>query len=98
MDARHPLTELDRRMIEWFLPTGRSLHILMTKSDKLSHTDQRRSLETVRRALTEDYDIFSAQASVQLFSASPRSGIAEAEGAIAPWLRQPLGHGAPLLG
>ena len=89
MDARHPLTELDRRMIEWFLPTGRFLHILMTKSDKLSTGEQRRTLETVRCALVDDYGIYSAQTSVQLFSAMPRSGIAEAEAAIAPWLRQP---------
>jgi GTP-binding protein len=87
MDARHPLTELDRRMIEWFLPTGRSLHILMTKSDKLSTSEQRRALESVRRALADDYGIYSAQTSAQLFSAMPRSGIAEAEAAIAPWLR-----------
>lgn len=87
MDARHPLTELDRRMIEWFLPTGRSLHVLMTKSDKLSTSEQRRTLESVRHALSDDYGIYSAQTSVQLFSAMPRSGIAEAEVAIAPWLR-----------
>ncbi len=86
MDARHPLTELDRRMIMWFLPTGRPLHILMTKSDKLSTTEQRRSLQTVRRALAGDYGIYTAQTSLQLFSAAPRTGIAEAEAAIAPWL------------
>ena len=86
MDARHPLTELDRRMIEWFLPTGRSLHILMTKSDRLSTGAQRGMLESVRRALVEDYGIYSAQTSVQLFSAMPRSGLAEAEAAIAPWV------------
>ncbi len=86
MDARHPLTELDRRMIEWFLPTDRPLHILMTKSDKLSTAEQRRALETVRRALDGDYGIYAARTGVQLFSAAPRSGIAEAEAAIVPWL------------
>jgi GTP-binding protein len=89
MDARHPLTELDRRMMEWFLPTGRSLHILMTKSDKLSTEEQRRTLANVRREIIENYGIYSAQTSVQLFSAKPRSGIAEAEAAIAPWLLRP---------
>ncbi|HWZ72575.1 MAG TPA: ribosome biogenesis GTP-binding protein YihA/YsxC [Casimicrobiaceae bacterium] len=86
MDARRPLTELDRRMIEWFLPTGRSLYILMTKSDKLSTGEQRRMLETVRHALAEDYGIYSAQTGVQLFSAMPRSGLAEAEAVIAALL------------
>jgi GTP-binding protein len=101
MDARHPLTELDRRMLEWFLPTGRPLHILMTKSDKLSTEAQRRSLQGVRRTLDGDYGIYAAQIGVQLFSAMPRSGIAQAESAIAPWLKIPAGaamenpHSAP---
>ena len=86
VDARRALTELDRRMIEWFLPRGRSLHILMTKSDKLSTSEQRLRLDSARRALIEDYGIYSAQTGVQLFSAIPRSGLAEAETAIAPWL------------
>ena len=38
------------------------------------------------RALLDDYGIYSAQTGVQLFSAMPRSGLAEAEAAIAPWL------------
>jgi GTP-binding protein len=86
MDARRSMTELDRRMIEWFLPTGRSLHILMTKSDKLSTSDKRRTIDHMRRTLDDDYGIYAAQTSVQLFSAMPRSGLAEAEAAIAPWL------------
>jgi GTP-binding protein len=86
VDARRALTELDRRMIEWFLPRGRSLHILMTKSDKLSTSEQRRTMQDVRRALEEDYGIYAAQTSVQSFSAMPRSGIVEAESAIAPWV------------
>jgi GTP-binding protein len=97
MDARHPLTELDRRMIEWFLPTGRPLHVLLTKSDKLSTTDQRRTLENVRRALSDEYRIYAAQTSAQLFSAMPRSGTAEAEAAVAPWLRRPGAGAQPAL-
>jgi GTP-binding protein len=96
MDARHPLTELDRRMIEWFLPTGRPLHILMTKSDKLSTTDKRLTLEGMRRSLTEEYGIYASQTSAQLFSAAPRSGIAEAETAISPWLVPKVASAAPV--
>ena len=36
MDVRHPLTPLDRQMLDWFSPTGKPVHILLTKSDKLS--------------------------------------------------------------
>jgi GTP-binding protein len=85
MDARRSMTELDRRMIEWFLPSGRSLHILMTKADKLVTREQRRTIDDMRRMLDEDYGIYAAQTSVQLFSAMRRSGLDEAEAAIAPW-------------
>jgi GTP-binding protein len=86
MDARRAMTELDRRMIEWFLPTGRSLHILMTKADKLATPEQRRTIEEMRRTLDEDYGIYAAQTGVQLFSATRHSGLDEAEAAIAPWM------------
>jgi len=36
MDTRHPLTPLDEQMLDWFMPTGKPVHILLTKSDKLS--------------------------------------------------------------
>ena len=39
MDARHPLTELDRQMLAWFAPTGRPVHVLLTKSDKLTRSE-----------------------------------------------------------
>jgi GTP-binding protein len=86
MDARHPLTELDWQMFGWFLPTGRPVHVLLTKCDKLGTEAQRRTLETVRRSLTEAYGDRSDQVGVQLFSATRRIGIAEAEVALASWL------------
>ena len=30
MDARHPLTELDRRLLDWLKPTGRPVHVLLS--------------------------------------------------------------------
>ena len=42
MDARHPLTPLDRQMLDWFAPT-RPVHILLTKADKLSRQAAQRS-------------------------------------------------------
>jgi GTP-binding protein len=86
MDARHPLTELDRQMFGWFLPTGRPVHVLLTKCDKLGTEAQRRTLETVRKALQDDHGERSAQIGVQLFSATRHIGIAEAEAALASWL------------
>ncbi|SUA24754.1 ribosome biogenesis GTP-binding protein YsxC [Neisseria gonorrhoeae] len=40
MDARHPLKELDIRMLDFFHTTGRPVHILLSKADKLSKTNR----------------------------------------------------------
>ena len=83
MDVRHPLKELDVRMMEWFLPTGRPIHVLLTKSDKLSRGQAAAALQAVRRALRE---MPASQVSVQLFSSLERSGIEEVERVVAGWL------------
>lgn len=74
MDVRHPLTELDRTLLDWLREAGRQAHVLLTKSDKLSKQAAQRALATVRRDLGE---IFPG-ASVQLFSSLKREGLAEA--------------------
>ena len=83
MDVRHPLKELDVRMMEWFLPSGRPIHVLLTKSDKLSRGQAAAALQAVRRALRE---MPAGQVSVQLFSSLERSGIEEVERVVAGWL------------
>ena len=51
MDARHPMTERDEMMLGWFLPTGRPVHVLLTKADKLNRREQALTLEKVRARL-----------------------------------------------
>src|SRR6266849_8356687 len=46
-DVRHPLTELDRRLLGWFRPTGKPVHILLTKADKLSRAAAQKVLRRV---------------------------------------------------
>ncbi|MGA8053509.1 MAG: ribosome biogenesis GTP-binding protein YihA/YsxC [Burkholderiales bacterium] len=82
MDARHPLTDLDRRMLDWFSPTGKPVHVLLTKSDKLGRAEAARTLAAVRRAL----DHWGAQCTAQLFSSVARTGVDEAERLFAGWL------------
>ena len=84
MDVRHPLKELDVRMMEWFLPSGRPIHVLLTKSDKLSRGQAAATLQTVRRALREKMP--AGQVSVQLFSSLERSGVEEVERTVSGWL------------
>lgn len=82
MDARRPLTELDCKMIDWFAPTGRPIHCLLTKSDKLTRQEQAKTLRETRSALAER----GTQITVQMFSSLKKTGVDEAETAIASWL------------
>lgn len=82
MDARRPFTPLDRQMIAWFAPTGRPIHCLLTKADKLTRSEQVKTLREARAAAVQ----MAGQITLQLFSSLKKTGIDEAEAAIAPWL------------
>jgi GTP-binding protein len=82
MDVRHPLTELDRRMLSWFRPTGKPVHVLLTKADKLS----REAAHKVLRQVQGDVRALLPGASVQLFSGHSHSGLEQAETVFAGWL------------
>jgi len=84
MDARHPLTERDQFMLGWFFPTGKPIHILLTKSDKLSRQQSLRTLREVKEFLADHFP----QCTVQLFSSLKKLGTDEAESVIAGWLKQ----------
>lgn len=74
MDARHPLTPLDRQLIGWLREAGRATHVLLTKSDKLSRQAAQVTLTRTRNDLTE----LCPGATVQLFSSLKSQGIDEA--------------------
>lgn len=82
MDSRHPLTDLDVQLIEWFAPTGKPLHILLTKADKLTRQQQTQTLREVREAVAA----LGEQCSVQLFSSLKKTGIEAAEAVLGKWL------------
>ncbi|MES2364380.1 MAG: ribosome biogenesis GTP-binding protein YihA/YsxC [Pseudomonadota bacterium] len=82
MDSRHPMTELDRQMLEWFLPTGKPVHCLLTKSDKLNRSDAMSTLRFVQKELAA----LSAFYTAQLFSSPKRLGMDEAGEVFARWL------------
>ena len=82
MDARHPLTERDELMLGWFRPTRRPIHVLLTKSDKLTRSAAAATLARVGERLRS----MSGNYSAQLFSSLDRTGIEEAETVFAGWL------------
>ncbi|MBK7813334.1 MAG: YihA family ribosome biogenesis GTP-binding protein [Rhodocyclaceae bacterium] len=86
MDARRPLTDLDRQMINWFGPTGKPIHCLLTKADKLTRQEQAKVLREVRTEMAEAGSPITAQ----LFSSLKKQGMDEAEKVIASWLENPL--------
>lgn len=82
MDCRHPLTPLDRQMLDWFCPSGRPVHVLLTKSDKLSRNAANQTLLAVRKRLNEGW----GNCTIQLFSSLKKQGVEEAEAIIGKWL------------
>lgn len=91
MDARRPLTALDRQMLEWFRPTGKPIHCLLTKSDKLSRQEQIRTLRAVESEFSDDSLI-----TVQLFSSLKKQGVEETENVVGGWFSG-AGYEAALL-
>ncbi|MDR2208242.1 MAG: ribosome biogenesis GTP-binding protein YihA/YsxC [Azoarcus sp.] len=85
MDTRRPLTALDWQMIDWFAPSGRSIHVLLTKSDKLSRGAATAALNQVRAAL-ERYNGSGERFTAQLFSSLTKTGIEECERVVSGWL------------
>jgi GTP-binding protein len=83
MDARHPLTDRDLGMLDWFAPTNKPVHILLTKSDKLSRQQATLTLNRVKSYLADHFPHCSAQ----LFSSLKKLGMEEAEAVIAGWLK-----------
>jgi GTP-binding protein len=80
VDARRPFTDLDIQMLEWFAPTGKPIHVILTKADKLNRNDGANALRNARQLLATyvDADGQPFPFTVQLFSALKRTGLEEA--------------------
>ena len=69
MDSRHPMQEFDIKMINWTQDRHIPLHIVLTKSDKLSKSVAKLTYLKIEKELA-DFDI-----SLQLFSSTKSLGI-----------------------
>lgn len=83
MDIRHPLKDLDRQMLDFFAPTGKPVHILLSKADKLSRNEQSKTLSAVKQALKQA--ALPNPVTVQTFSSLKKTGIEEAEAVVGEW-------------
>lgn len=79
MDIRHPLKEFDQMMIDWASESGRALHIILTKSDKLKRGAQNATLFGVRKQLPDGM-------TVQLLSSTHDQGRGELIAKMESWL------------
>jgi GTP-binding protein len=80
-DSRHGIMPLDEQLIEWFAPTSRPIHVLLTKADKLSQSESMSILRSTRQKLAGRYP----QCSTQLFSATANRGVEEANRLLHQW-------------
>ncbi len=78
MDIRHPLTDLDRQLLDWFLPSCKPVVVLLTKSDKLGRGAKLQILREVRESLAD----FGQRLEVIAFSSMSREGLEAADAAI----------------
>jgi len=84
-DIRHPLKPLDQQLIDLSLDADIPVHVLLTKSDKLSRSRASAALASAAAAFRE-----VAQVSVQVFSSHNRSGLDAAIQVIVEMLETPL--------
>jgi len=82
MDIRHPMKELDIRMLECCAERQLPAHVLLTKADKLSRSVAEKQLRALRSELVNWHAPFS----VQLFSSLKRLGLPELVAQLDMWI------------
>ena len=83
MDSRHPLRDLDYQMLQFFKTTGKTVHLVLSKADKLTHQEKIKTLQAVKAQLASDgYTNYS----IQLFSAFKKTGVDELVTVLNSWL------------
>jgi GTP-binding protein len=86
VDARHGFKDLDLTLLERFLPSGRPVLVLATKSDKLNVSERRGAVAGMRAQLQKLFPVHPAGVTIVTFSATQRTGIEEADDVLGHWL------------
>jgi GTP-binding protein len=79
VDSRRGLVAGDEALLEW-AAAEQKVHVLLSKADKLNRSDSNKVLKESRAALGE-------RGTVQLFSATAKTGIDEAQRTLEGWLK-----------
>lgn len=80
-DCRRPLDELELMILTWCRRRRMPVHVLLTKSDKLSRSAGQSALQAWRRGMQAD-----AEVTAQLFSATSKDGLEMAREQVLAWL------------
>lgn len=81
MDIRHPLGSLDQELLAWTKNLRLPVAVLLTKADKLTHTEAHKVLVRVAKEL-QHYNVIT----VQIFSAKTKLGLEEVFERLDIWL------------
>ncbi len=87
MDARRPLTDFDRMMLNWARAEDLPCHLLLAKADKLASGAARKTLREVEHTLPQ----LHPGASAQLFSSQTKDGVEGARQVLYEILTTPPG-------
>lgn len=82
VDSRRGLKEGDEALLEW-AAAQQQVHVLLSKVDKLNRSESVKVLKESTAAL-------AGRGTVQLFSATARTGIDEAQRTLETWLKSPV--------
>jgi len=86
VDARRGLSDLDVALLGGFVPSGRPVLILATKSDKLGVAERRDAVTTIQRDVDERFGVRMSTIRVLLFSATSHAGVEAADAIIETWI------------
>ncbi|HSS63936.1 MAG TPA: ribosome biogenesis GTP-binding protein YihA/YsxC [Gammaproteobacteria bacterium] len=81
-DARRPFTQLDLELVKWCAAAAVPVHALLTKCDKLNHSQSALALAQAQRLGASS----GAELSLQLFSGLEREGVEAAAEKVRGWL------------
>jgi GTP-binding protein len=81
MDIRHPLTDLDRAMLDLAVRGNREVHIVLSKADKLKSGARAKTLSDMNKALRG----LTIPWSIQTLSAVKKDGVKELQDHIRFW-------------
>ncbi len=84
MDIRHPLTEIDRAMLDLAVAGGREVHIVLSKADKLKTGARKKTVTEMNKALRG----LTIPWSLQTLSSVKKDGVKELQDQILFWYEQ----------